>query len=300
MMREAPVTPPTSAPQAIEVQGGSDTPGRMLLRRLLRDPRFLIGAFIIGVAAVVAALAPLIAPADPLEIRALLRLRPPDPNHWLGTDNFGRDIFSRVLYGARISLQVGFFVVIFTTVGGTVLGVLAGFYARLDNPLMRVMDALMAFPAILLAMAITAALGPSQANVVVALSIVYAPRTARVVRGSVLAIKEMPFVEAARAVGSRDLRLLAQHVLPNALSPILVQATFVFAYAILAEAGLSFIGAGTPPPTPSWGNILAEGRGFMRDAPWITIFPGLMIALTVMGLNLIGDALRDALDPREY
>jgi peptide/nickel transport system permease protein len=205
-----------------------------------------------------------------------------------------------VIYGARISLQVGLFVVLFTTIGGTVLGVLAGFYPRLDNPLMRVMDALMAFPAILLAMAITAALGPSQANVVVALSIVYAPRTARVVRGSVLALKEMPFVEAARAVGSRDLRILAQHIVPNALSPILVQATFVFAYAILAEAGLSFIGAGTPPPTPSWGNILAEGRGFMRDAPWITIFPGLAIALIVMGLNLIGDALRDALDPREY
>lgn len=300
MSHERPVTPPKSAVQAAAVVDRSDNPGRIALRRLLRDPSFLFGAFILAAAAIVAALAPLIAPADPLEIRALLRFRPPDPNHWLGTDNFGRDILSRVIYGARISLQVGLFVVLFTTIGGTVLGVLAGFYPRLDNPLMRVMDALMAFPAILLAMAITAALGPSQANVVVALSIVYAPRTARVVRGSVLALKEMPFVEAARAVGSRDLRILAQHIVPNALSPILVQATFVFAYAILAEAGLSFIGAGTPPPTPSWGNILAEGRGFMRDAPWITIFPGLAIALIVMGLNLIGDALRDALDPREY
>lgn len=300
MKGSAPAVPLASTPQAADAQRSSQTPVRMALRRLRREPGFIIGSLMIGVVAVAAILAPLLAPFDPLEIRALLRLRPPDFAHLLGTDNFGRDILSRVLYGARISLQVGLFVVIFTTLGGAVLGVLAGFYTKLDNPLMRVMDALMAFPAILLAMAITAALGPSQANVVVALSIVYAPRTARVVRGSVLAIKEMPFVEAARAVGSRDLRILAQHVLPNALSPILVQATFVFAYAILAEAGLSFIGAGTPPPTPSWGNILAEGRGFMRDAPWITVFPGLMIALTVMGLNLLGDALRDVLDPREY
>jgi peptide/nickel transport system permease protein len=269
------------------------------LRRLARDPSFLAGGIIVAVMAVLAAFAPAIAPYDPLEIRAIERLRPPEWAHLLGTDNFGRDVFSRILYGARISLQVGLFVVALTTAAGAILGVLAGYFPRLDNPLMRVMDALMAFPAILLAMAITAALGPSQLNVVVALSVVYVPRTARVVRGSVLALREQPFVEAARAVGSSDPRIIGLHVLPNCLSPILVQATFVFAYAILAEAGLSFIGAGTPPPTPSWGNVLSEGRAFMRDAPWVTFFPGVAIALTVLGLNLLGDALRDALDPRD-
>ena len=294
----------TTATQSAPARGATqDRRGQSLwaiaLRRLLKNPSFLTGAVIVALMGIVAAFAPVIAPSDPLEIRAIERLKPPQLSNLLGTDNFGRDVFSRVVYGARISLQVGLLVVVLTTVAGAILGVLAGYYSRLDNPLMRVMDALMAFPAILLAMAITAALGPSLLNVVVALSVVYVPRTARVVRGSVLALREQPFVEAARAVGSSDPRIIGLHVLPNCLSPILVQATFVFAYAILAEAGLSFIGAGTPPPTPSWGNILSEGRAFMRDAPWVTVFPGLAIAMTVLGLNLLGDALRDALDPRD-
>ena len=294
----------TTATQSAPARGATqDRRGQSLwaiaLRRLLKNPSFLTGAVIVALMGIVAAFAPVIAPYDPLEIRAIERLKAPQFANLLGTDNFGRDVFSRVVYGARISLQVGLLVVALTTVAGAILGVLAGYYSRLDNPLMRVMDALMAFPAILLAMAITAALGPSLLNVVVALSVVYVPRTARVVRGSVLALREQPFVEAARAVGSSDPRIIGLHVLPNCLSPILVQATFVFAYAILAEAGLSFIGAGTPPPTPSWGNILSEGRAFMRDAPWVTVFPGLAIAMTVLGLNLLGDALRDALDPRD-
>jgi peptide/nickel transport system permease protein len=291
-------TQPAPAPGPTEARRGQSL-WQIALRRLLKNPSFLAGAVIVAIMGLVAAFAPLLAPYDPLEIRAIERLKAPHLTNLLGTDNFGRDVFSRVVYGARISLQVGLLVVALTTVAGAFLGVLAGYFPRLDNPLMRVMDALMAFPAILLAMAITAALGPSQLNVVVALSVVYVPRTARVVRGSVLALREQPFVEAARAVGSSDPRIIGLHVLPNCLSPILVQATFVFAYAILAEAGLSFIGAGTPPPTPSWGNILSEGRGFMRDAPWVTVFPGLAIAVTVLGLNLLGDALRDALDPRD-
>jgi peptide/nickel transport system permease protein len=226
------------------------------------------------------------------------RLKAPGRAHWFGTDDVGRDVFSRVVYGARLSLLVGAAVVTFSFVIGVLCGLTAGFYRRLDNPIMRVMDGLMAFPAIVLAIALMAALGASVVNVIVAIGVVYSPRVARVVRGSVLVIRETSYVEAARALGASDLVLMARHVLPNCLSPVIVQASFVFAAAVLTEAALSFLGVGVPPYVPSWGVILAEGRLYIQQASWLVIFPGVAIMLTIFGLNLFGDGLRDLLDPK--
>jgi len=275
-----------------------DSPLRQGLRRVRRNRLAVTGFSLILVILAAALLAGQLSPYDPRMMTVTDRLKAPSGSHWMGTDNFGRDIFSRILYGARLSLQVGLAVMLYTTAAGIVFGMLSGYFRRLDNAIMRVMDAMMAFPAILLAIAIMAVLGAKTVNVVIALSIVYAPRTVRIVRASVLAIKELDYIEAVRAQAAGHLRILFRHVLPNALSPLVVQATFTFAYAVLAEASLSFVGAGTPPTTPSWGNILSEGRVYMQAAPWITIFPGLAIAATVLGLNLAGDGLRDVLDPR--
>lgn len=271
---------------------------RPLWRRLLGHRMFMTGLVLCLIALTGAVLADLIATHDPIRIRARERLRPPSAANWFGTDNFGRDVFSRVIYGSRLSLEIGFYTVVITGLVGTALGAIAGYFRRLDEILMRTMDALMAFPSIMLAIAITAALGPSKFNVMLALSAVYAPRTARIVRGSVLVVREMDYVHAARTVGAGDWRIMTRHVLPNCMAPLIVQLTFVFAYAILAEAVLSFLGLGPPPPTPTWGNIVAEGRDYIREAYWITMFPGLAIALTVLGLNLLGDGLRDVFDPR--
>jgi peptide/nickel transport system permease protein len=207
-------------------------------------------------------------------------------------------VWSRVVYGARLSLAVGAAVVVLSLAIGLACGLVAGYYRCLDNAVMRVMDGLMAFPAIILAIALMASLGPSVLNVIVAIGIVYAPRVARIVRGSVLVIRETAYVEAARALGASDLTLLARHVLPNCLSPVIVQGSFVFAAAVLTEAALSFLGVGVPPYVPSWGNILAEGRLYLQQAPWLVLYPGAAIMLTVFGLNLLGDGLRDLLDPR--
>jgi len=275
-----------------------DSPIRQVLRRLRRNRLAVTGFGLLLVILAAALLAGFLSPYDPLKMTVTDRLTGPSRTHWMGTDNFGRDILSRILYGARLSLQVGLAVMFLTTAAGIAFGMLAGYFHRLDNSIMRVMDAMMAFPAILLAIAIMAVLGPKTVNVVIALSIVYAPRTVRIVRASVLAIKELDYIEAVRAQAAGHLRILFRHLLPNALSPLVVQATFTFAYAVLAEASLSFVGAGAPPPTPSWGNILSEGRIYMQAAPWITLFPGLAIAATVLGLNLAGDGLRDVLDPR--
>jgi peptide/nickel transport system permease protein len=226
------------------------------------------------------------------------RLRPPGAPHWFGTDDLGRDVFSRVVFGARLSLMIGAAVVVFALLVGTLCGLVAGFYRRLDNVIMRVMDGLMAFPAIVLAVALMAALGPSVLNVILAIGVVYAPRVARVVRGSVLVIRETTYVEAARALGAPDVVLLARHVLPNCLSPTIVQGSFIFAAAVLTEAALSFLGVGVPPYVPSWGNILADGRLYLQQAPWLVIYPGGAIMATIFGLNLFGDALRDLLEPK--
>jgi len=258
----------------------------------------IIGSVIVVVVIFVALSATLLAPFDPEEMMVIDRMTSPGKAYLFGTDNFGRDLLSRVIFGARTSLRVAALVASAATVFGVIIGSLAGYYRRLDGPLMRVMDAMMAYPSILLALAIMAVLGRSVLNVALALTLVYTPAMARLVRGAVLSAKQHDYVEALRALGGRDARLLAKHVLPNAISVIVVQATFIAVYAILAEAGLSFLGAGAPPSVPSWGNILAEGREYMIDAPWIMIFPGLAITVTVLGLNLLGDGLRDALDPR--
>jgi len=231
-----------------------------------------------------------------LDVKA--RLLTPSARHWFGTDDVGRDVWSRVIYGARLSMLVGGSVVLLSVAGGLVVGLLGGYYRAVDNVVMRVMDGLMAFPGIILAIALMASLGPSVTNVIVALGIVYVPRVARIVRGSVLVIRETPYVEAARALGVADTTILWRHILPNCLSPVIVQGSFIFAAAVLGEAALSFLGVGAPPYVPSWGNVLAEGRLYLQQAPWLTLFPGAAIMATILGLNLFGDGLRDLLDPK--
>ena len=274
------------------------SPTRETLARLLRHRSFVIGGAVMLAIAIIAAGADWFAPFDPLRNNFRLRLHAPDAVNWFGTDHFGRDILSRVMFGARTSLAIGAMVVVATGVCGATIGATAGYFPRLDQPLMRVMDALMAFPSIVLAMVVSAILGASVTNVVIALSIATTPHTARIVRASVLVGSELDYVEAARALGASDMRILFRHVLINSLGPLIVRLTYVFAIAILSEAALSFVGAGPPPPTPTFGSIIAQGRDFMREAAWITIFPGLAIMFCVLGLNLLGDGLRDVLDPR--
>jgi peptide/nickel transport system permease protein len=268
------------------------------VRRLLRNRAFVIGGVIVLSVAAVALCADWIAPYNPLRSNVRARMQPPGALYWLGTDHFGRDILSRIIFGARISLLIGLLTVIATGVFGTIIGAAAGFFRPLDNPVMRLMDALMAFPAILLAITVSAVLGSSVTNVVIALSVATTPHTARIVRASVLVVREREFVEAARALGASEIRVLLRHVMPNAMSALIVRLTYVFAIAILAEAALSYIGVGPPPPAPSFGSIIAQGRDFMADSPWITLFPGIAIIVSVLGLNLLGDGLRDVLDPR--
>ena len=267
-------------------------------RRLLSNRSFTIGAALVGLVLLLALLAGYIAPFDPLKGNFRARMMAPNPQHWMGTDQFGRDILSRVLHGARISLQIGFMVALITAASGVLIGATSGYFRRLDGPIMRLMDAFMAFPSIILAIAISSVLGASVVNVVIALSIAATPHTARIVRASVMVVREMEFVEAARALGAGHTRILLRHILANAMAPLMVRMTYVFAVAILNEAVLSFIGVGPPPPAPTFGAIIAHGRDFIVAAPWITVAPGLAILLSVLGLNLLGDGLRDVLDPR--
>jgi peptide/nickel transport system permease protein len=269
-----------------------------LLRRLFKHRLFLTGLILFVVVVLMAILAGMLAPHLPNQNNFRYRLGEPNAVHWLGTDNFGRDVLSRVIYGSQVSLRIALMVVIMNAVFGTLIGASAGYFRKLDNPIMRVMDGLMAFPAILLAIALAATLGPSEFNAVIALTIAYTPRTARIVRASVLVVREMDYVQAALASGAGHIRILFRHVLVNSMAPLIVQLTFIFALAVLAEAVLSFIGVGPPPPTPTWGNIISEGRNYIREAPWISLYPGIAIAFTVLGLNLLGDGLRDVLDPR--
>jgi peptide/nickel transport system permease protein len=269
-----------------------------LLRRLSRRRLVAVSLVILLVVFVAALLAPLLAPYPPQRISVVNRLKPPSAMFLLGTDEFGRDTLSRVMHGGRLSLSVGLSVVCVAVLFGTCMGVAAGYWRRLDGTLMRLADAMMAFPDVLLAIALMAALGPSAVNVVLALGVVYIPRVARVVRGATLVLREMPFVEAADALGLSQARIVLRHILPNLVSPLMVQGTFMFASAILAEAALSFLGAGVPPAAPTWGNMIAAGQPFMHRSILLVLAPGLALVLTVMALQTIGDGLRDALDPR--
>jgi peptide/nickel transport system permease protein len=273
-------------------------PAWATLRRLFHHRMFVTGLLLFGLVLAAAALAPVIAPVDPTKLAMRYKFLPPDENFLFGTDNFGRSLWSRVIWGAQLSVFIGLSVVVLNAVFGTLVGCLAGYFPRLDNGLMRVNDAMMAFPAILLAIGITAVLGPSTLDAILALAIVYIPRTARIVRSSVIVLREMEYVQAAIAAGAGHWRILRRHILPNAMAPLIVQLSFLFAYAVLSEATLSFLGLGAVPPTPTWGNIMAEGRQYLSDAPWIITIPGIALMITVMGLNLLGDGLRDVLDPR--
>ncbi len=268
------------------------------LRRLLKRKTVSIGLAILAVFVLLAVLAPWIAPYNPYKLSIVNRLKPPSGLYWFGTDEFGRDVFSRSIYAGRLSLLVGAAVVTLTSIIGVTMGLLAGFFPKLDAPVARLIDAMMAFPDILLAIALVAALGPSLATVIVALSIVYAPRLARVVRASTLVIRELPYVEAAVSMGVSTPHILTRHVLRNLVSPIIVQATFLFASAMLAEAGLSFLGLGVSPDIPTWGTMIAAGRQYVGQADWMTLFPGAAIVLSVLSLQMVGDGFRDLLDPR--
>jgi peptide/nickel transport system permease protein len=259
----------------------------------------IIGSVIVFLLVVVALLAPVLAPADPIAMSVTAIMAPPSPDYWFGTDQYGRDILSRVLYGARLSLQTGLVAVAIAATTGSLLGLAAGYYGNLtDSIIMRMVDVMLAFPGILLAMAIVAVLGPSLINVMIAVGIGATPTYARVVRSSVLSAKELPYVLAARSIGTSNARQMFVHILPNTLSPIIVLSSLSIAAAILAASGLSFIGLGAQPPTPEWGAMLNQGRTYLREAWWMTTFPGLAIMVTVMSINMIGDGLRDALDPR--
>ncbi|MCD1645609.1 ABC transporter permease [Aurantimonas coralicida] len=269
------------------------------IAKILRERKPLaLGAALLLIIVVLCVFAPLFAPYDPNKLSIANRLIAPGADYLFGTDEFGRDVFARAIYAGRTSLMIGAAATIFASVIGIALGLVAGFFRRTDVVIARVIDAMMAFPDILLAIALVAALGPSAATVIVALGIVYTPRLARIVRASTFVIRELPYVEAARALGVPTWRILYRHVLRNLLSVIMVQATFIFAYAMLAEASLTFLGVGVSPDIPTWGTMISAGRQYVGQADWMTVFPGLAIILSVMSLQLVGDGLRDLLDPR--
>ena len=266
---------------------------------ILSNPLNLVALALIAVLAACALLAPVLAPYDPLALDLAVRLKPPSPEHWLGTDSLGRDIASRILYGARISLVIGVVVVGSAGVFGTFVGLIAGYAGGLvDEALMRLTEVFLAFPALILAMAIAGALGPSLTNAIIAIAAVTWAVYARLTRGQILSLRRREFVEAARAMGASRMRIILRHLLPNALAPLMVQASFDMGSSIIAAAGLSFIGFGAQPPTPEWGVMISEGRNFINTQPWLSLFPGLAILLAVGSFNLLGDGLRDAFDPR--
>lgn len=274
-------------------------PTFLLLRRLWRNRLAATGATLFATVLILAVLAPKISPHSPEVMSLSERLASPSRSHLLGTDEMGRDVFTRVLYGARISLSIGFAGILLGGLAGTVIGMCSGFFGRgLDLLVMRIIDVALAFPAILQAILIITVLGPGLQSVVVAIAMFSIPIYARVVRGAVLSLKQMEYIEAARAVGNSEIRVITGHVLPNTVPLLIVQTSLMLANAVLVASSLSFLGLGAQPPTPEWGAMLASSRAYMRTAPWVSVFPGLAITLTVLGLNLFGDGLRDLLDPR--
>jgi len=269
------------------------------MKQLLRNRRAVVGGIVLLIIVFMAILAPYVTTHDPVKQNIRNQLQPPSREHFFGTDQFGRDIYSRVIYGARLSLRVGFLAISFALVGGCFLGLVSGYYGGwLDMIVMRVIDILLALPGFLLALSIVAALGPGLENVIMAIGVSYIPSFARMMRSAVLATRELDYVDAAQALGASDWRIIFQHILPNSISPIIVLTTLSMAGAILSAAGLSFLGMGAQPPTPEWGSMIATARPFIRVSHWAVTVPGLAIFITVMCLNLVGDGLRDALDPR--
>ena len=263
-----------------------------------RNPTMAGGIVVVMIMALIALFAPLLTTIDPTYVDPFSRFTEPGDEFWFGTDNLGRDVYSRTIYGARISLTVGFSVAIFTLFTAICIGLPAGYYRKLDAVIMRIMDGLMSIPSILLAIALAALLGGSMQNVIIALTVVETPRSVRVVRSSVLSLREQMFVDAARATGVPPLRILVRYILPNTMAPLIINSTAICAAAILTEAGLSFLGAGLPEEVPSWGNVMAAGRNYISSAVWVIFFPGLFLTITVLGVNLAGDGLRDSLDPK--
>lgn len=268
-------------------------------RSFKKNKLALIGTFIVIFFVLLAIFAPLIAPTGINERDLVNRLKPPSGENWFGTDDFGRDILSRIIYGARISLVVGLFSVLASAVIGSFLGIVAGYYGRIvDTVICRIFDIMLAFPSILLAIAIVAILGPSLRNALIAIAIINIPNFGRLIRSRVLSVKEEEYITAAKAIGMKDTRILFHHILPNSMAPIIVQGTLAIATAIIEAAALGFLGLGAQPPDPEWGKMLSDSKQYLVQAPWTMIFPGIAIMLTVLGFNLMGDGLRDALDPR--
>jgi len=263
-----------------------------------RHPTIVVGGALLSIMLLIAIFAPFLGTVDPTALAPAKRTREPSALYWFGTDMLGRDVYSRVIYGSRISLIVGFSVAAVASLIGTTIGLISGFFRLLDSIIMRVMDGLMSIPPILLAIALMALTRASVQNVIIAISVAEFPRVSRLIRGVVLSLREQPYVEAAVASGTRLPMIILKHILPNTLAPLMVNATFICASAMLTEAALSFIGAGTPPIVPSWGNIMAEGRALWQVKPYIVFFPAVFLCVTVLSVNLLGDGLRDALDPR--
>jgi len=287
----------TATATAADLDTATTSSSGGLLRFIRRNPTIAFGGLLLVVLVGLALAAPWIS-ADPFKQTPANRLRPPSSQFWFGTDRYGRDVFARTLHGAQVSLRVGFYVALLSSAIGLILGLLCGYYRRFDAVVMRVMDGLMAIPSILLAIALITLTRPGLGIVITAIVIPEVPRIVRVVRAVVLSIKSQPYIESAIAGGTRTFKLLAKHILPNTMAPLIVQATYVCASAMLIEAGLSFLGAGVPPEIPSWGNIIAQSRDFFQIAPWAILIPGGFLALTVLAVNMLGDGLRDRLDPR--
>lgn len=289
----------SNIPQKVPQQDQAVGPWKEAWRSFKKSKSALVGTVIVIFFVLLATFGPLIAPQGINDQNLSLRLQPPSSEFWFGTDDLGRDIFSRILHGARISLSVGLFAVLISAVVGSFLGIVAGYYGRwLDTIISRVFDIMLAFPSILLAIAVVSILGPSLQNALIAIAIINVPNFGRLIRSRVLTIKEEEYIHAARAIGMKNSRILWKHILPNSMTPVIVQGTLAIATAIIEAAALGFLGLGAEAPQPEWGKMLADARIFLLNAPWAMIFPGLAIMLTVVGFNLMGDGLRDALDPK--
>ncbi|HTK00165.1 MAG TPA: ABC transporter permease [Bordetella sp.] len=271
---------------------------RAFFKAMREHPTVAVGGLLLLLLILVAVLAPWLHTVDPTALSPVNRTRPPSERFWFGTDLLGRDVYSRVIYGARVSLAVGFTVAILSTIAGVAIGLAAGFVRWVDAVAMRIMDGFMSIPTILLAIALISLSRASLHNVIVAITLAEIPRVVRLVRSVVLSLREQPYVESAVAAGASPLRVVLRHILPNTIGPLTVQATYICGVAILAEAGLSFIGAGVPPATPSWGNIMAEGRALWQIKPYLIAFPAIFLSITILAINMLGDGLRDAIDPR--